>query len=113
MRGFTKVRDAAGADYGAQLAIQRGFLRGPRLFIYGAPLSQTGGHADIRPRGVEEFIFTCAGLGLFPALADGVPEVRRAVRELGRTGRAPWLERGNARQTGSGERRRDASYCHC
>ena len=86
MRGFTTVRDAAGADYGVQLAIERGFLRGPRLFIAGAPLSQTGGHADIRPRGVKEFICTCAGLGLFPALADGVPEVRRAVREQLRHG---------------------------
>ena len=85
-RGFTTVRDAAGADFGVQLAIERGFLRGPRLFFAGAPLSQTGGHADIRPRGVQEFICTCAGLGLFPALADGVPEVRRAVREQLRSG---------------------------
>ena len=86
MRGFTTVRDAAGADYGVQLAVERGYLRGPRLFIAGRPLSQTGGHADIRPRGVQEFICTCAGLGLFPALADGVPEVRRAVREQLRHG---------------------------
>ena len=86
MRGFTTVRDAAGADYGVQLAVERGYLRGPRLFIAGRPLSQTGGHADIRPRGVKEFICTCAGLGLFPALADGVPEVRRAVREQLRSG---------------------------
>ena len=86
MRGFTTVRDAAGADYGVQLAIERGFLRGPRLFIAGAPISQTGGHADSRPRGVKEFMCTCAGLGLFPAIADGVPEVRRAVREQLRCG---------------------------
>jgi imidazolonepropionase-like amidohydrolase len=86
LRGFTTVRDAAGADYGVQLAIERGFLRGPRLFIAGAPISQTGGHADIRPRGVKEFMCTCAGLGLFPAIADGVPEVRRAVREQLRHG---------------------------
>ena len=86
MRGFTTVRDAAGADYGVQLAVERSYLRGPRLFIAGAPLSQTGGHADIRPRGVKEFICTCAGVGLFPALADGVPEVRRAVREQLRQG---------------------------
>jgi imidazolonepropionase-like amidohydrolase len=86
MRGFTTVRDAAGADYGIQLAVERGYLKGPRLFIAGAPLTQTGGHADIRPRGVKEFICTCAGIGLFPALADGVPEVRRAVREQLRNG---------------------------
>ncbi len=86
MRGFTTVRDAAGADYGLQLAIERGYFRGPRLFIANAPLSQTGGHADIRPRGVKEFICSCAGIGLFPALADGVPEVRKAVREQLRNG---------------------------
>jgi imidazolonepropionase-like amidohydrolase len=86
MRGFTTVRDAAGADYGIQLAIERGYLKGPRLFIAGAPLTQTGGHADSRPRGVKEFMCTCAGIGLFPALADGVPEVRRAVREQLRHG---------------------------
>ena len=86
MRGFTTVRDAAGADYGVQLAVERGFLRGPRLFIAGSPISQTGGHADIRPRNVKEFMCTCAGLGLFPAIADGVPEVRRAVREQLRHG---------------------------
>lgn len=86
MRGFTTVRDAAGADYGIQLAIERGYFRGPRLFIANAPLSQTGGHADIRPRGVKEFICSCAGIGLFPALADGVPEVRKAVREQLRNG---------------------------
>jgi imidazolonepropionase-like amidohydrolase len=86
MRGFTTVRDAAGADYGIQLAVERGFLRGPRLFIAGSPLSQTGGHADLRPRGVKEFVCTCAGLGLFPAMADGVPEVRKAVREQLRNG---------------------------
>jgi imidazolonepropionase-like amidohydrolase len=86
MRGFTTVRDAAGADYGIQLALERGYLKGPRLFIANAPLTQTGGHADIRPRGVKEFMCTCAGIGLFPALADGVPEVRRAVREQLRNG---------------------------
>ncbi len=86
MRGFTTVRDAAGADYGIQLAVERGYFKGPRLFIAGAPLTQTGGHADIRPRGVKEFVCTCAGIGLFPALADGVPEVRRAVREQLRNG---------------------------
>ena len=86
MRGFTTVRDAAGADYGIQLAVERGYLRGPRLFIAGAPLSQTGGHADTRPRGVKEFMCTCAGIGLFPAIADGVPEVRKAVREQLRNG---------------------------
>jgi imidazolonepropionase-like amidohydrolase len=86
MRGFTSVRDAAGADFGLQEAVQRGLFEGPRLFISGWPITQTGGHADIRPQGAREIYCTCAGLGLFGAVADGVGEVRRAVREQVRNG---------------------------
>jgi imidazolonepropionase-like amidohydrolase len=85
-RGFTSVRDAAGADFGLQEAVERGHFSGPRLFISGWPLSQTGGHGDVRPRGARTMICTCAGLGLFGAVADGVPEVRRAAREQLRNG---------------------------
>lgn len=87
-RGFTTVRDAAGADYGLQEAQARGIFEGPRLFIAGAPISQTGGHADQRPKGVRQrnWFCNCAGLGLVGAIADGVGEVRRAVREQVRTG---------------------------
>jgi imidazolonepropionase-like amidohydrolase len=87
-RGFTTVRDAAGADHGLQEAVARGLYEGPRLFIAGAPITQTGGHADMRPRGVrgEGFFCSCAGMGLVGAVADGVGEVRRAVREQVRQG---------------------------
>jgi imidazolonepropionase-like amidohydrolase len=88
LRGFTSVRDAAGADHGLQEAVERGLYEGPRLFIAGFPISQTGGHADMRPRGVRStsMFCSCAGLGLVGAIADGVGEVRRAVREQVRTG---------------------------
>ena len=86
LRGFTTVRDAAGADFGLQEAIQRGLFAGPRLFIAGWPLTQTGGHADARPRGAKTMFCTCAGLGLFGAICDGVAEVRRAAREQLRNG---------------------------
>jgi len=88
MRGFTTVRDAAGADFGLQEAVAKGLFEGPRLFIAGFPVSQTGGHADMRPKGVRnrEMFCTCAGLGLIGAIADGVGEVRRAVREQVRNG---------------------------
>ena len=88
MRGFTSVRDAAGADFGLQEAVARGLFEGPRLFIAGFPVSQTGGHADMRPKGVRlrEMFCACAGLGLIGAIADGVGEVRRAVREQVRNG---------------------------
>ena len=88
LRGFTTVRDAAGADFGLQEAVQRGLFEGPRLYIAGFPISQTGGHADMRPKGVRtrEMFCACAGLGLIGAIADGVGEVRRAVREQVRNG---------------------------
>lgn len=86
-RGFTTVRDAAGADWGLQAAVERGLVEGPRLFVSVQPITQTGGHADQRPRGVREPMFcACAGLGLAGAVADGVGEVRRAVREQVRQG---------------------------
>lgn len=90
-RGFTTVRDAAGADFGLQEAQQRGLFDGPRLFIAGQPISQTGGHSDLRPKGVRGpgsggMFCACAGLGLAGAIADGVGEVRRAVREQVRSG---------------------------
>ena len=87
-RGFTTVRDAAGADHGLQEAVASGLFEGPRLFIACFPISQTGGHADMRPKGVRGpgMFCSCAGLGLIGAIADGVGEVRRAVREQVRTG---------------------------
>ena len=87
-RGFTTVRDAAGADAGLQEAQARGLYEGPRLFVAGYPISQTGGHADMRPRSVRGrgFFCSCAGIGLVGAIAYDVGEVRRAVREQVRTG---------------------------
>ncbi len=91
-RGFTTVRDAAGADFGLQEAQAQGLYEGPRLFIAGQPISQTGGHADMRPKGTgtglraEGLFCSCAGLGIVGAIADGVGEVRRAVREQVRNG---------------------------
>lgn len=85
-RGFTTVRDACGADFGLQEAVERGIFKGPRLFIAGRPLTQTGGHGDGRPKGARTMFCTCAGLGLFGAVADGVAEVRRAAREQLRNG---------------------------
>ena len=43
-RGFTTVRDAGGADFGLKRAVEQGVVPGPRLFISGPALSQTGGH---------------------------------------------------------------------
>src|ERR671938_159223 len=48
--GFTTVRDAGGLDWGFKEAVRTGLIRGPRLFISGPFISQTGGHGDHRPR---------------------------------------------------------------
>ena len=86
-RGFTTVRDAAGADYGLARAIEAGLIAGPRLFYSGHALSQTGGHGDFRSYESGPAICAC-GLGArhFSTVADGVPEVRRAAREELRRG---------------------------
>ena len=49
-RGFTTLRDTGGADWGMKAAVEQGHFVGPRLFIAGQPLSQTGGHGDHRLR---------------------------------------------------------------
>jgi imidazolonepropionase-like amidohydrolase len=86
-RGFTTVRDAAGADHGLVEAVERGHFKGPRLLIAGQAISQTGGHGDVRPIGVRQnLLCSCAGLGMLGRIADGVGEVRRAAREQIRTG---------------------------
>ncbi|MCZ6875309.1 MAG: amidohydrolase family protein, partial [bacterium] len=43
-RGFTSIRDAAGADWGLAAAIDQDLFYGPRVFYAGRALSQTGGH---------------------------------------------------------------------
>lgn len=43
-RGFTSVRDCGGAHSAIKEAIEDGMFLGPRLFIAGRALSQSGGH---------------------------------------------------------------------
>lgn len=85
--GFTTVRDAGGLDWGFKDAVNRGLIRGPRLFISGPFLSQTGGHGDNqRPRTAREPFKAIHGLTTETILADGPDEVRRAAREALRRG---------------------------
>ena len=89
MRGFTSVRDAGGADRGLANAVTDGLLVGPRLFVSGLSLSQTGGHGDMRPVTSESHPITCACLASTQQLgriADGVDECRRAARDELRKG---------------------------
>ena len=48
-RGFTTVRDVAGADYGIRDAIAQGFIPRSAAFISGRRSAQTGGHGDHAP----------------------------------------------------------------
>ena len=84
-RGFTTVRDVAGADYGCAAALEEGVLVGPRLKFGGKALSQTGGHGDVRPPGrhVLDDHPCCPSLEV---ICDGVAECRRAARHQLRTG---------------------------
>jgi len=86
-RGFTSVRDAGGADWGLAQAVERGLIRGPRLFFSGRVLSQTGGHGDFSARDDREQLCACAiKTSGFSHVADGVDAVRKAAREELRRG---------------------------
>lgn len=87
-RGFTSVRDVAGGDVGIREGIALGFIPGPRLFVGGPALGQTGGHGDHRSLTDDRtdidynssaFTFSCR-------LVDGPDEMRRVVRNELRKG---------------------------
>ncbi|KAN0123014.1 hypothetical protein V8E51_001340 [Hyaloscypha variabilis] len=84
-RGFTSVRDCGGASLAIREAINDGLIQGPRLFIAGHALTQTGGHGD--PRGPHNHDDCCGGTVMaLGRLCDGVPECIKAAREELRTG---------------------------
>jgi imidazolonepropionase-like amidohydrolase len=88
--GFTTIRDVAGGDIGMQLALEDGFLNGPRYLYGGLALSQTGGHGDLRAPHMEADINLCAcggmGGGWFAHLVDGPDQCLKATREELRKG---------------------------
>jgi imidazolonepropionase-like amidohydrolase len=85
--GITSVRDAAGADAGVRLAVERGLIAGPRMQISIDMISQTGGHGDeCFPCGFEVPLFSGPYPGKPACIVDGPDEMRRKVRELIRAG---------------------------
>lgn len=84
-RGFTTVRDAGGAGLPLKQAIESRLTQGPRLFVAGRALSQTGGHGDMNAQ--TDFIAgrlqcaCCVRVGAIARVVDGVDALRRAVRE--------------------------------
>ena len=85
--GFTTVRDAGGLEPAWATAVTSGALRGPRLLPAGSPLSQTGGHADMRPpHEAQHHVHSVPGLVAGFEIVDGVDDVLRAAREQLRRG---------------------------
>ncbi len=84
--GITSVRDAGGADLGIKQAVEDGLIRGPRMQISLAMLSQTGGHGDEWMPNGSRFQLMPVTPGVPDGLVDGPDEMRRKVRELIRNG---------------------------
>jgi imidazolonepropionase-like amidohydrolase len=84
-RGFTSIRDVGAGEVGLARAVEEGYFTGPRLFYGGKQLTQTGGAGDWRApsRQVYDANYYSPAIGV---ICDGVPEVRRAVREEVRRG---------------------------
>jgi imidazolonepropionase-like amidohydrolase len=86
-RGFTTVRDVGGGDAGHRRAQAEGLIRGPRLFVSGKALGQTGGHTDFRGYSRADIGDThrrhLPGLG---RIVDGVPACMAAARDELRLG---------------------------
>ncbi len=84
-RGFTTARDCGGAPYALKQACDSWLVPGPRLFICGHALSQTGGHGDFRSAHdhAECASGFVSGIG---RVCDGVSECMRIARDELRCG---------------------------
>jgi len=85
-RGFTTVRDAGGTDAGLRNAISQRIVPGPRVFIAGKALSQTGGHGDARSEFDQSDPAASGYSHSFGRVADGVDQFLRAARDELRLG---------------------------
>lgn len=87
-RGFTTVRDVAGGDFGIKDALARNLIPGPRAFVGGPGLTQTGGHGDHRRRTDSRTdLCGCAnGQDFTLRVVDGPDQMRLAVRDELRKG---------------------------
>lgn len=84
-RGFTTVRDCGGASLALKESIEEGIICGPRLFIAGHALSQTGGHGDRRQQ--HDPNECCAGhINGIGRIVDGVDQCLKYAREELRQG---------------------------
>ncbi|MBM4891666.1 amidohydrolase family protein [Vibrio parahaemolyticus] len=90
-RGFTTIRDNGGPAFGLKKAIDENIVPGPRILPAGAFISQTSGHGDYDKR---MFYMSPHFTGQidkayirgWTIIADGVPEVQKASRDVFRSG---------------------------
>jgi len=90
MRGFTTVRDIGGNPFAVKKITDAGTFPGPRMYVSGPPIGQTGGHFDLTaysdvPSNPGAPLPYWQRVGLL-AVADGVPEVTKRTRENLRMG---------------------------
>jgi imidazolonepropionase-like amidohydrolase len=80
MTGFTTVRDLGGSGVNISLrnAINRGIIKGPRIFTAGKTIATTGGHAD-PTNGYRKDLQ--GNPGPAEGVANGADECRQAVRQ--------------------------------
>lgn len=87
-RGFTSVRDCGGTSAFVRNAIKEGSLHGPRIFISGHAISQTGGHGHLVPGDLpgDSFDSCACHMNLIGVVADGVDQCYKVAREELRQG---------------------------
>lgn len=89
MKGYTAIRDI-GNTFSLKLAIDRGYVVGPRIYPSGPMISQTAGHGDHRHASDASALVggTWDPMVRYGdmAVVDGVPKVLKATREALRMG---------------------------
>ncbi len=80
MTGFTSVRDLGGSGVNISLrnAINKGLIKGPRIFTAGKAIATTGGHADPTNNYRKDLM---GNPGPAEGVANGPDECRQAVRQ--------------------------------
>ncbi|QIW94829.1 hypothetical protein AMS68_000347 [Peltaster fructicola] len=85
-RGFTTIRDCGGANLALKTAFDQGLYPGPRLFISGHAISQTGGHGDVRTSRDQSYACCGGNVNNIGRIADGPDQCMYAAREELRQG---------------------------
>ncbi len=85
MAGFTSVRDLGGSGVNIALrnAINKGLVKGPRIFTAGKSIATTGGHADPTNNYREDLM---GDPGPDEGVVNGVADCAKAVRMRYKTG---------------------------